>query len=188
MKVKFLILILSVTFTATLARADFNLDIDDNGETTALTDGLLIIRHLFGFSGDSLVTGAVAADANRKSPESISEYLKANEVLLDIDGNGETTALTDGLLVIRSLFGFSGSSLSNGAIGNGSARTDGVGVTTYLETITDSDNDGTSDAFDVFPNDATESVDSDSDGVGDNLDLDDDGNDVLDSDEAGLAL
>ena len=186
MKAKFLILILSIIFTATLARADFNLDIDDDGKTTALTDGLLIIRHLFGFSGDSLVTGAVATDANRQSPEAITEYLKVNEILLDIDGNGEATALTDGLLVIRSLFGFSGSSLSSGAIGNGSARTDGSGIATYLETITDSDNDGTNDAFDVFPNDATESVDSDGDGVGDNLDLDDDDNGVLDSDEAGF--
>lgn len=106
MKVKIFILVLSIIFTAALARADFNLDIDDDGETIALTDGLLIIRHLFGFSGDALVTGAVATDANRKSPDTISEYLAANEILLDIDGNGEATALTDGLLVIRSLFGF----------------------------------------------------------------------------------
>ena len=49
MKVKFFILVLSVIFTAALARADFNLDIDDDGETTALTDGLLIIRHLLVF-------------------------------------------------------------------------------------------------------------------------------------------
>ena len=42
-----------------------------------LTDGLLVIRHLFGFSlGMHLVSGAVATDANRKAPEAISEYLK----------------------------------------------------------------------------------------------------------------
>ena len=170
MKVKFFILVLSVVFTAALARADFNLDIDDDGETIALTDGLLIIRHLFGFSGDSLVIGAVATDANRKSPDAISEYLAANEILLDIDGNGEASALTDGLLVIRSLFGFSGSSLIAGAIGNRSARNDGAGVATYIETITDSDNDDTNDAFDIFPNDSAEWLDSDSDGVGNNSD------------------
>ncbi|MDB2509182.1 hypothetical protein N9X32_01470 [Pseudomonadales bacterium] len=186
MKAKFLILILilSIIFTATLARADFNLDIDDDGKTTALTDGLLIIRHLFGFSGDSLVTGAVATDANRQSPEAIAEYLKANEILLDIDGNGEATALTDGLLVIRSLFGFSGSSLSSGAIGNGSARTDGSGIATYLETITDSDNDNTNDAFDAFPRDPTEWLDTDGDSVGNNSDTDDDNDGVLDDVDA----
>ena len=184
MKAKFLTLILSIIFTATLARADFNLDIDDDGKTTALTDGLLIIRHLFGFSGDSLVTGAVATDANRQSPEAIAEYLKANEILLDIDGNGEATALTDGLLVIRSLFGFSGSSLSSGAIGNGSARTDGSGIATYLETITDSDNDNTNDAFDAFPRDPTEWLDTDGDSVGNNSDTDDDNDGVLDDVDA----
>ena len=35
------------------AHASFDLDIDDDGKTEALTDGLLVIRHLFGFSGDS---------------------------------------------------------------------------------------------------------------------------------------
>ena len=38
---------------STSAQADFNLDIDDDGKTEALTDGLLVIRHLFGFSGNS---------------------------------------------------------------------------------------------------------------------------------------
>ena len=32
----------------------FNWDIDDDGESLALTDGLIMIRHLFGFNGDSL--------------------------------------------------------------------------------------------------------------------------------------
>jgi len=40
------------------ANADFDLDIDDDGKTEALTDGLLIIRYLFGFSDDALVAGA----------------------------------------------------------------------------------------------------------------------------------
>ena len=35
-------------------------DIDDDGELDALTDGLLILRHLFGFSGSTLTEGAVA--------------------------------------------------------------------------------------------------------------------------------
>jgi len=35
---------------------------------------------------------------------------------LDIDGDGEAKALTDGLIIIRRLFGFSDSSLSAGAV------------------------------------------------------------------------
>ncbi|MEK8021637.1 MAG: PKD domain-containing protein, partial [Candidatus Parabeggiatoa sp.] len=38
----------------------------------------------------------------------------------------------------------------------------------------DSDNDGVADEFDLFPNDANEWVDSDSDGIGNNADPDDD--------------
>ena len=35
----------------------FTLDVDDNGELAPLTDGLLILRHLFGFSGSALTDG-----------------------------------------------------------------------------------------------------------------------------------
>jgi len=170
--------------SATLAHADFDLDVDDDGKTMPLTDGLLVIRHLFGFTGDALVSGAVATDANRKAPDAISEYLKSNEILLDVDADGKVTALTDGLLVIRGLFGFSGPSLSQGAIGSDSLRTDGEGVATYLTTITDSDNDGANDAFDVFPGDPTESVDTDGDLIGNNADTDDDNDGVLDTADA----
>ena len=41
-----------------------------------LTDGLLVIRHLFGFSGDSLTSGAVSGGANRDSSDAIATYLK----------------------------------------------------------------------------------------------------------------
>ena len=39
-----------------------------------LTDGLLVIRHLFGFSGDSLNSGAVSGGANRGSSDAIATY------------------------------------------------------------------------------------------------------------------
>jgi hypothetical protein len=157
-----ILMVLSVS--ATLAYADFDLDIDDDGKTEPLTDGLLVIRYLFGFSGESLVAGAVSDDAARSKAADIEAYLKADKNQMDVDGDGEVSALTDGLLIIRSLFGFSGASLSAGAIATGAIRTDGPAVATYLETITDSDNDDTNDAFDAFPNDATKWL---ADGVGD---------------------
>ena len=87
-----------------------------------LTDGLLVIRHLFGFSGDSLTSGAVSGGANRGSSEAIATYLNEADSQLDIDGDGEAKPLTDGLLLIRYLFGFSGESLILGAIGTGATR------------------------------------------------------------------
>jgi hypothetical protein len=98
------------------ARADFDLDVDNDGKTEALTDGLLVIRYLFGFSGEALVVGAVASEASRNRPEDIGVFLKNNESKLDVDNNATVTALTDGLLVIRHLFGFSGDALTSGAI------------------------------------------------------------------------
>lgn len=48
----------------------------------------------------------------------------------------------------------------------------------------DSDGDGTGDNSDAFPEDPTEWLDSDNDGVGNNADTDDDGDSVLDIDDA----
>jgi len=111
----------------------FNWDIDDDGESKALTDGLIMIRHLFGFNGDSLTAGAIGSEAGRATSEAIASYLADANAELDIDGDGESKALTDGLLLIRYLFGFSGDSLISGAIGNGAERNTAEEVEAYIE-------------------------------------------------------
>ena len=111
----------------------FTWDIDSDGQAEALTDGLLVIRHLFGFSGDSLTSGAISGEAERTSADDIAAYLNAADTELDIDGDGEAKALTDGLLLIRSLFGFSGDSLISGAIGNGAERATADAVSAFIE-------------------------------------------------------
>ena len=47
----------------------------------------------------------------------------------------------------------------------------------------DSDNDNVLDNIDAFPQDSSESIDTDGDGVGNNADTDDDGDGYSDSDE-----
>ena len=59
-----------------LTDADSQLDIDGDGESKPLTDGLLLIRYLFGFSGDSLVSGAIGTDATRDTAEAVEAYIK----------------------------------------------------------------------------------------------------------------
>jgi hypothetical protein len=49
-----------------------NLDVDGNCQADALTDGLLILRYLFGFRGTALVEDALAADATRTDPAQIA--------------------------------------------------------------------------------------------------------------------
>jgi hypothetical protein len=110
----------------------FSFDIDESRAAQPLTDGLLVIRHLFGFSGESLISGAVSGDANRGASEAITGYLTDADSELDIDGDGESKPLTDGLLLIRYLFGFSGDSLISGAIGEGAERDTADEVEAYI--------------------------------------------------------
>jgi hypothetical protein len=54
---------------------------------------------------------------------------------LDIDGDGEATPLTDGLLVARYLFGFRGAALVVDALGDDCTRCDPESIETYLESL-----------------------------------------------------
>ena len=51
------------------------LDIDGDGERDALIDGVLLLRFLFGFTDDSLVSGAVDGDCTRCTGAAVSAYL-----------------------------------------------------------------------------------------------------------------
>lgn len=110
----------------------FSFDVDESLQAQALTDGLLVIRHLFGFSGVSLTSGALSDDAVRDSPEAIADYLTEADPQLDIDGDGLSQPLTDGLLLIRYLFGFSGESLISGAIGEQAERNTSEEIERYI--------------------------------------------------------
>ena len=111
---------------------NFDLDIDSDGQTGALTDGLLILRHLFGFSGTTLTDGAVALGASRSSPETVREFLLTNAAELDVDGDSETDALTDGLLILRYLFGFRGDTLISAALSGSASRSEASDIESYL--------------------------------------------------------
>ena len=59
-----------------LSPQTFNLDVDGNGKVTALGDGLMVIRKLFGsaFDGAKLTDKAISNDATRTTDE-IHEYI-----------------------------------------------------------------------------------------------------------------
>ena len=88
------------------------------------------------------------------------------------------------MLIIRDLFGFSGESLTSGAVADGSPRSAADAVTDYIKTIKDSDNDNFNDAFDAFPSDSAEWLDTDNDTIGNNADPDDDNDGVVDEADA----
>ena len=111
---------------------NFDLDIDSDGHTGALTDGLLILRHLFGFSGSTLTSGATGLGASRSSPEVVRDFLLTNAAELDVDGDSETDALTDGLLILRYLFGFRGDTLISAALSGSASRSEASDIESYL--------------------------------------------------------
>lgn len=86
-----LLALLVLTVTTPTAQANEGLDIDQDGSEAPLTDGLLIIRHLFGFTGTALSQGATASDAQRADPSAITQYLNDNLDTLDIDASGDVT-------------------------------------------------------------------------------------------------
>ncbi len=169
---------------STSSFASFDLDVDDNGDTDALTDGLLVLRHMFGLSGDTLVLGAVGSEAARSEPDEIESHLTAAGEKLDVDGDGGVDALTDGLLILRDLFGLSGDALVTGVLSDSSERKTSEQVISYLATIKDSDNDDVVDSLDAFPLNSSEALDTDGDGIGNNADMDDDGDGIEDGADA----
>lgn len=159
-------------FSSNVLSSSFDLDIDDDGKTDALTDGLLALRYMFGLSDAPLITGVIGQDASRATSLEIESYLNENRSSLDIDGNGDISALTDGLLILRNLFGLEGGTLISDVIGDQSTRSSANAIIGYINSIKDSDNDGYLDSSDAFPFDNTEWFDVDDDGIGDNVDDD----------------
>jgi len=118
-----------------------SLDIDGNAQIDALTDGILAMRYLFGYTGSSLVQGATASGASRTTGSAVSTFLASTTCpsMLDADGNGTRDALTDGILIARYLFGYTGTALTSGAIGSGASRTGGAAVVGFLDTYRDAE-------------------------------------------------
>ncbi|MGK7900978.1 MAG: beta strand repeat-containing protein [Hormoscilla sp.] len=108
-------------------------DIDGNGTLDALTDGRLVLLYLLGFTDDTLIANSVAPDATRTGAEIIA-YLEQIRNQLDIDGNGEVDALTDGVVNLRYLFEIRDEALTANAIAPDATRTTAE-ITAYLESI-----------------------------------------------------
>ena len=113
--------VLLVSFSSSVSVSS-EYDVDGNGVDDALTDGILVLRHEFGLAGTTLTAGALAGDATVTSPEAIGSYIDQRVSTFDLDGNGSLDALTDGLLLLRYLFGLSGDAMTNGVIGIGATR------------------------------------------------------------------
>jgi hypothetical protein len=107
-------------------------DFDASGTADALTDGLLLLRYTFGLRGESLTAGAIASASSMTPAEVEAAVADSTASVADIDGSGNVDALTDGLLLLRYLFGLRGDSLVSGAIAGSATRTTAADVEAYI--------------------------------------------------------
>ena len=136
--VKILLVTLSLLiFTSSHAsKTTDDWDIDNDGRADALTDGLLFLRYAFGLTGEPLISGVIANDAQYTTASDIEQELATIYASSgDIDGNGSVDALTDGLLLLRYLFGLDGNTLTEGVLGSGATLTDSAALETYMATL-----------------------------------------------------
>jgi hypothetical protein len=110
-----------------------NWDFDGNGSADALTDGLLLLRYAFGLTGSMLTAGATDPSSPLTDLEIQALIETAHGSFADIDSSGSTDALTDGLLLLRYLFGLRGGMLVAGATDPDATRSDGAAVGAYIE-------------------------------------------------------
>ncbi len=131
-----------------------------------LSDGVIDGNDRTGAIGALVDVGDVAAIAT------------TDVTLLQIPG---TTTLVSAVRdVLAAEVSTTGASVSTTAISSGEVVADLMPV----KITTDADGDGVADRLDAFPNDASETVDTDGDGTGNNADEDDDADGTLDIDDA----
>lgn len=108
------------------------IDIDQDGVFSSLTDGIAALRYIAGFQGNSLTDGVVNSEGDRTNGAAISAALD-NLATLDVDGNGQVNTLTDGILLLRYFAGFTGSTLTEQAVGSGATRTTAAQIIAFLD-------------------------------------------------------
>lgn len=106
-------------------------DFDADGEVDALTDGLLFLRHAFGQTGNSLTEGALSPNSTMTSSE-VEQNIKNTLAIADIDNDGKVDALTDGLILIRYLFGVRGQGLVDQVISASANRKNSTDIENYI--------------------------------------------------------
>jgi hypothetical protein len=112
-----------------------SIDIDGNEKYDALTDGLLLLRGMFGLDGSALVLGTVGDGAIYSDSADIESRIALLGELADIDANGQVDPLSDGLLIVRYLFGLEGATLINGVIATDATRTTSDEIEAQLQTL-----------------------------------------------------
>jgi len=81
---------------------------------------------------DAFTDGAIATGATVTGSAEIADYIDQRTTAFDLDGNGSRDALTDGLLLMRYLFGLSGDVMTSGVVGVGATGNSYAEITSFI--------------------------------------------------------
>jgi hypothetical protein len=102
------------TWSARLLPDILNIDRNQDRPTVdALSDGLYIMRYMFGADSDVQFGGDFRSTATRTKLQAVA-HLRSIAHKLDVDGDGDVLYSSDGLLIVRRLLGFAGEALVSG--------------------------------------------------------------------------
>jgi uncharacterized delta-60 repeat protein len=122
---------------ATVASSRF--DLDNDYVESAVTDGIVYLRHLFGFTGESIVANAVSHYGARTESGDITAYMSqinpafpaCTSAIVGLPTGASATV--DGLVLLRAMLGLSGQSVMSGInFPAGTLRTTWNEVKNYL--------------------------------------------------------
>jgi hypothetical protein len=115
-------------------RARCTVDLDGNGMSTALNDGLLALRAMLGLSIGSTVQNSVFSSLNDEQLEH-AQNLATTFVMrrdYDLDGDGDVLPHTDGIMLLRALLGFTGIRVTDGVIVGTPPRADWSSIRAHM--------------------------------------------------------
>lgn len=90
------------------------LDIDGNQIISATSDGLMLLRAMLGLTETAVTQGASVPGAPRTTWQQIAPYVHL--AALDVDASGSTSPASDGVMLLRAMFGLTGTAVTNGAV------------------------------------------------------------------------
>jgi Putative Ig domain len=82
------------------------LNIDNSAPDTiydAATDGVLLLRYLFGVRGAALIANARGVGPALRDAGQVETFIASNLSSFDVDGDGQVLPMTDGLMIVRRL-------------------------------------------------------------------------------------
>ena len=110
-------------------------DINADGVVDSRSDGVLLLRSMFGLTGDALANGLPISDVAHHDSVDIESRIAILGDLADVDGNGNVDALTDGLLMLRYLAGLEGGSLIGQVVATDATRTTAIDIEAHLKAL-----------------------------------------------------